>query len=401
MLKKTISLIISFLLFINIVYAEELNINSDKYILYNMNDNEVLLEHNQDVRTSIASLTKIMTVLVAIENNDDYSKEITITKDMIGGIARDVSTYGFKEGQVVTIDDLLYASLLRSAADAVNSLGVVTSGSLDAFIDLMNQKVNDLGLENTHFTNAIGLYNENNYSTASDTAKILIYALQNEKFKEVFLSHEHELSTGGKVSRTIDYYNKKLGFDLSYVTGAKTGHIKASGYCLASTATLNDVNYLLITLNAYGDSTAHLKDANTIYTYYADNYGYKEIVNENDIVTTIKTKFAKEKSIDVKAGVNYKKYMSNDFDKSKVTFVYDGPKEVMYDISGNKKLSNVKVLYDGEEVYNFDVMFNNKLTFDLLSYLLYYKYYVIGGFSIIVITLVLIIVLLIRKNRKK
>ena len=73
----------------------------------------------------------------------------------------------------------------------------------------------------------------------------------------------------------------------------------------------------------------------------------------------------------------------------------------MYDISVNKKLSNVKVLYDGEEVYNFDLMFNNKLTFDLLSYLLYYKYYVIGGFSIIVVTLVLIIVLLLRKNRKK
>ena len=164
MLKKIISFIFSFLLLLNIVKAEELNVISDKYILYNMNDNEILLEHNSDVRTSIASLTKIMTVLVAIENNDDYSKQITITKQMISGIARDVSTYGFKEGQVVTIDDLLYASLLRSAADAVNSLAYVTSGSIDAFIDLMNQKASELGLENTHFTNAIGLYHADNYS---------------------------------------------------------------------------------------------------------------------------------------------------------------------------------------------------------------------------------------------
>ena len=401
MLKKIISFIFSFLLLLNIVKAEELNVISDKYILYNMNDNEILLEHNSDVRTSIASLTKIMTVLVAIENNDDYSKQITITKQMISGIARDVSTYGFKEGQVVTIDDLLYASLLRSAADAVNSLAYVTSGSIDAFIDLMNQKASELGLENTHFTNAIGLYHADNYSTAADTAKILIYALQNEKFKEVFTASEHQLTTGGTVRRTVNYYNNKLGIDMSYLTGAKTGHIKAAGYCLASTATLNDVDYLLVTLNAYNDSTAHLKDANSIYTYYRDNYGYHELVNENDIVTTVKTKFAKEKSVDVKAGISYKKYMKNDFDKSKVTFVYDGPKEVMYDIIDNKKLSNVKVLYDGEEVYNFDLMFNKTLTFDLLSYLLYYKYYTIAGISTIVVLIVVIIILFIRKKRKK
>ena len=104
------------------------------------------------------------------------------------------------------------------------------------------------------------------------TSEYIVHAINYYKNVDYVdkVGHEHELSTGGKVSRTIDYYNKKLGFDLSYVTGAKTGHIKASGYCLASTATLNDVNYLLITLNAYGDSTAHLKDANTIYTYYAD-----------------------------------------------------------------------------------------------------------------------------------
>lgn len=401
MLKKIISFIFSFLLLLNIVKAEELNVISDKYILYNMNDNEVILEHNSDVRTSIASLTKIMTVLVGIENNDDYNKQITITKEMLSGIARDVSTYGYKAGEVVTIDDLLYASLLRSAGDAVNALAYATSGSIDAFLDLMNQKASELGLENTHFTNAIGLYGEDNYSTASDVAKILIYALQNEKFKEVFTSDEHQLSTGGTVRRSVNYYNNKLGIDMSYLTGAKTGHIKAAGYCLASTATLNDVDYLLITLNAYNDSTAHLKDMNNIYTYFANNYGYKEVVNENDIVTTIKTKFAKEKSVDVKAGINYKKYMSNDFDKSKVTFVYDGPKEVMYDIVGNKKLSNVKVLYDGEEVYNFDLMFNKKLTFDLLSYLLYYKYYTIGGISIILVSIIVIIVLIIRKKRKK
>ena len=153
------------------IYAEELELNSEKYILYNMNDNEVILSKDENKKAYIASLTKIMTVLVAIENIDDYDKKVTITYDMLKDIDWDVTVVGFKTGEKVTYDDLLYGAMISSGADAVNALAISISGSKSKFIELMNNKVKELNLKNTHFANVVGLFDEENYSTAYDVSK--------------------------------------------------------------------------------------------------------------------------------------------------------------------------------------------------------------------------------------
>ncbi len=357
------------------VFAEVVDVTSDKYILYNMNETEVLSEKNSHDKTYVASLTKIMTVLVAVENIDDYTKKVSITNDMLKNIEWDVSIVGFKVGQIVTYDDLLYGTMLESGADAVNGLAYSISGSEEKFVELMNLKVKEIGLSETHFANPVGLFDTDNYSSASDIAKLLIYALKNQKFKEIFTAKIYNYSIGGKASSTLSKYNKKSSFDISNITGSKTGYISAAGYCLASTATINNVDYLLVTLNAMnGDSTAHIKDSLDIYYYYANNYEYKNIVDYNDIITTIKVKGSKERKIDVKSSEKIDDYLNKNFDKNDLKYVYDGVNEITIFTPAKTELGSVKIMYNGKVLDSFKLIYNEKAHFGFLNFIWDYKY---------------------------
>lgn len=357
------------------VFAEIVDVTSDKYILYNMNETEILSEKNSHEKAYVASLTKIMTVLVAIENIDDYTKKVTISNDMLRNIEWDVSVVGFKVGQTVTYDDLLYGTMLESGADAVNGLAYSISGSEKKFVELMNSKAKEIGLSETHFANPVGLFDVNNYSSASDMAKLLIFALKNEKFKEVFTAKDYNYSIGGKASSTLSKYNKNSGFDISNITGSKTGYINAAGYCLASTATINNVDYLLITLNAMnGISTSHIKDSLSIYNYFANNYEYKNLVDYDDVITTIKVKGSKERKIDVKSNEKVDDYLKKSFDKKDLKYVYDGVDEITIFTPLKTELGNVKIMYNDKVLDSFKLIYNEKAHFGLFGFIWDYKF---------------------------
>ena len=351
------------LLFSFKIYGLELN--SEKYILYNLNEDKILLEKDSHVETDIASLTKIMTILLGVEYTNDYNKEVTITKEMLDGIAWDVAVVGFKKGEKVTYDDILYGAMLESGADATNAIAYLVSGSKEEFVKKMNEKAKELNLQNTSFANVVGLYDKNNYSSAYDMAQLLKYALQIPKYKELFETKTYKLTTGKTIKSTLIQYSSE---DTSIITGSKTGYIKAAGRCLASTATVDDVNYLLITLNARAnDKAIHIKDSLIIYNYYKDNYGYHSIVNENDLVVTLNTKYSKEKEIDIYSQINKKYFYDNSFDKSKVTLEYNGLEEVSFFTEKGTKLGDVNVKYDGELIDSFELIYNEELTFSLTS----------------------------------
>lgn len=379
MAKKIISFILSFFLFTTFIYAQSLDLKSDKYILYNLNDNRVLLEHSSDEKTQIASLTKMMTTIVAIENVKDYNKKVTITKEMFNDIEWDVATAGFKVGDKVTYNDLFYGAILPSGADAVNALAYSVFDDYDIFIKKMNDKAKELDLKNTMFENPIGLYDEKNYSTAKDVSKLLIYALKNKKFKEVFTAKNYVSSNGIKMRSTIESYNARNGnANINYITGAKTGYLKKAGYCLASTAKINGVEYLLITLNAFSTSGApHISDATKVYKYYSNNYGYKNIVNKDTVVATVKTKYSKEKELKLKANTNIKYYLKNDFDSKDITYEYNGEKYVTCFTKKGTKLGTVKIKYQDKLLKEFDLLYSQELKFSLLAFIWAYKYIII------------------------
>ena len=399
MQKKLFSFIILFFLFTTNVFASQLNLESEKYILYNLKDNEVLLEKDSHVETNIASLTKMMTVIVAIENIEDFNEKVTITREMIKDIESDVAVAGFKVGNKVTYNDLLYASLLVSGADAVNALAYSISGSEKEFVKLMNLKAKELNLKNTNFTNVTGLYNSNHYSSAYDMAELLKYAIKNEKFKEVFQKDTYRTTNGLDFNSTrVSYSN--FGVDMSNVTGSKTGYIKKAGYCLASTGIIEDIPFLLITLNAYDNSNGNpaINDTVHIYDYFEDNYSYKTIVNTEDSLYELDTIFAKEDKYDIVSPKEIVKYVKKDFKPEDIDIEYSGEKAVSSLMINNFKLGKVTIKYNDELIYEFDAKYDKSLNIDYVKLILEYKYYIAG--AIVLLILVIIIKVNIKKKRR-
>ena len=392
-LNKVIFTLTIILLFCN-VFAENLDLISDKYILYNLNDNKILMQKNENEETQIASLTKIMTIIVAIENITDFDEKVTITKDMVNNIEWDVAKIGLKSGDIVTYNDLLYGAMLPSAADCVNALAISISGNYKDFIGLMNNKVKELKLKHTHFENVVGLYSKDNYSSAYDVAEILKYSLKNKKFKQIFEAKEYVLTNGKKINSTLKTYNKKVGEDISYITGAKTGYIKLAGNCLASTARIDNVNYLLVTLNAYSNKKSpHILDATSTYKYFSNNYSYKYILKKNDVVVNLKTKYAKEKNIDIHSSQEYKYYLKNDFNKDSIKYEYDGIKEISYFTKKGTTLGKVKIKLNDEILETFELIYNENLTFSIASFLWINKIYITA--------IILFIIILLKINKRK
>ena len=364
-MKKKLKLIFLVFLFnINIVYAEEFNITSKSAILYNMNEEKILYQLKSDEKLQIASLTKIMTVITAIENNDDLEKKVEITKEMLKGI-EEYTQVGFKVGDTPTIKDLLYGSMLPSGADAVNALAISTSGSISKFVDLMNEEASKLKLKNTHFDNPVGMDSDNNYSTTSDIAKLLIYSLKNKTFKEVFTAKEYKIEAINKtVKTTLTSYSRSYGLDISNITGAKSGFTDGAGLCLASTATIDNVDYLLITLGASTKIRSNaVKDSLEIYDYYSTNYSYQTVIEKNQKIKTLPIKWGKEKNYIITSNQDISLYLSNDIRKNRIKYIYSGLEEINYKYKKGDKIGTVKIVYENNTLYQYDVYLEKNLEF--------------------------------------
>lgn len=336
--------LIAFLTILCIGIKSPLAVTSQNIILYNLNDDNVLYEKNSHEKVSIASLTKIMTATVALENISDLSEKVIITsKDFLktDGYAK----AGFKNGDIVTFEDLIYGILLPSGAEAVNA--TINNTLKENFVIEMNNIAKKIGLENTSFENPIGKDNDNNYSTAEDVAKLLKYALKNPEFKKIFTTKKYTTSNGLVLNSTLNRYSDV--FDTNKIIGAKSGFTKNAGRCLASITTLNDVNYLLVVLNADQSIPSNaIKDSLEIYEYYDENYSYQIILDKDEVLKSIPIKFSKEKYYDIKGHENISKYLLNNT-KNNLKIVYDGKDEINYKMAKGTLLGEIKI-YDGENL---------------------------------------------------
>lgn len=250
-------------------------LNSPNAILIRLKDHTILVQKNSEEKIYPASLTKMMTAIVAIENLPDLKKEITLTSAVFHGLSEaDASMAGFQPGESVRAIDLLYGALLPSGAESCIGLADYIAGSEQEFAGMMNQKAADLGMHNTHFANATGLQNENHYTTVKDLAILLSYALQNDTFREIFTSSRHSIPPTNKHLSGITLYST-LFEELNHqnliggeILGGKTGYTEEAGLCLASLAQVGEQEYILITAGAKGDHHSeqyNITDAFVVY----------------------------------------------------------------------------------------------------------------------------------------
>ena len=230
------------------------DIISEYGTVYDLTSKEILYEKNSTTKTSVASLTKILTTITAIEEIDNLEEDITITSDLLKGIYWDASRAGLKAGDIVTYKDLLYATILPSGADAAQVLALSLEGTLDNFVFKMNSLAKKIGMNDSNFVNITGLDENGHYSTAKDISILLAYALNNPIFKEVYTTRSYTLKSGLTVNSTLKMYNDKLNIDTSRILGSKTGTTENAGLCLSTLFNFKDHEIIIITIHAPQDN---------------------------------------------------------------------------------------------------------------------------------------------------
>lgn len=244
-------------------------------ILVDADNNAIISGMNYDKKIYPASLTKIMTLIVAVENMDDLGKKFEFSSGIIDPLVeKNAARAGFKAGEKVTYEDLLYSSILVSGADATTAIATAVAGSEEAFVEMMNEKAKVLGLTGTHFTNPIGLHNKEHYTTCLDLAVITEYAMKNELCMKILTTSQYTTSKTKQnengivldslLSLRLQGYYIEGGGD---ILGGKTGFTDQSGNSLVTITNLNGKKFVCVTIKSDGELTS-VEDNIAIYEKY-------------------------------------------------------------------------------------------------------------------------------------
>ncbi len=260
--------------------------------VYNEGRQSDLLHFREDEVVYIASLTKIMTALVAydllMETGRSLDELATVRPSDLAGLAElNASMAGFQSGETVPFRDLFYGLILSSGCEAANTLGRETAGSVTAFIEKMNEKARVLGLKHSQFANTSGLFDVNNYSSARDVTTPLLAASEHDFLKDVMktryytskATNKHE--SGLTMVHTLPLYGVEADIDTKIIDGGKTGQLKESGYCLSSFKTVGGRLFVLTTTGAFNVGE-HVADHVTVYEALIE-----QLPSENATITGI------------------------------------------------------------------------------------------------------------------
>ena len=257
------------------------SLHSPCAVLVRLNDHSVLMQKQSEKKIYPASLTKMMTVIIAIENLPDLQQKIELSPSLFQPLYRaDASMAGFQPGEKVREIDLLYGAMLPSGAECCIGLANKISGSEQEFAEKMNRKAKELGMTHTHFSNSTGLQDENHYTTVKDLSALLGYALQNQTFRDIFTSSRHSTAPTNKHPDGVTFQStlfqnlEDQAIPGGEILGGKTGYTEEAGLCLASLARKNGQEYTLVTASAKGDHKSEqydIDDACEVYRALGQN----------------------------------------------------------------------------------------------------------------------------------
>ncbi len=336
MLKKLVVLLVFLLGSVCNVYA----ISAQSAVVIDAQSGRIIFEKNAYQKRGMASTTKIMTAIVALEK----CKPDEIVTVSYKASATEGSSMYLASGEKITVENLLYGLMLNSGNDAATALAEHIAKDIPSFAKLMNEKARKLALHNTSFANPHGLDNENHYSTAYDMAMLTKYALDNEDFKKIVSTKTHttETETEGKY-RYLTNHNKLLT-KYEWCKGVKTGFTKKCGRCLVSYAEKDGVGLIAVTLNAPDDWNDHI----TMFEQAFSKYKNYVVLNKNDYIATVNVEGSKEKNIKLYCDYTVSLTLTEDEYKN-LKIRYDYPNSVDAPI------------YIGQQIGTVNVMSNNRI----------------------------------------
>lgn len=380
-MKKIVSMICVFVVITSILspiksfaqstskYSPPFETTAQGVYLINTDTDEVIYEKNSTQKMYPASTTKIMTAILAIEMIDDLSQAQVTMKSYIqdemylknkeyGGI----SLGGFLKGETITMDKLLYAALLPSANEAAMMIAdYVGDGSIDYFIELMNNKAKEIGAVNTHFTNPHGLHDPDHYTTPYDLYLIARYAMKNPVFVKIVNTisfdggptnlHDSLLwhTTNSMIKPSSKYYS-------NYISGIKTGTTDEAGRCFVSQASKDGYNYMMVIMGApmdMEDELSNFFETKRLYQWVFDTFKVKTIKEKGEIMSETGLRLTKDNKKDhlkLMSGERLSALIPDDIDVTSVTVTTEIPKMVNAPVKKGDHIGFASFILAGENI---------------------------------------------------
>lgn len=398
-IKKIFTILITFTIILFTNYYSLANntieLNASSALLIDNRTNKILYNKDANKRLFPASTTKIVTAIIVLENHS-LNEEVTASYDAVMTIPSGYSTANIQIGEILTVEQLLELLLVHSANDSANVLAEYAGGSIDSFVSMMNTKVNELGLTDTHFTNPYGLQEDNHYTTSHDLAVIMQYCLKNETFRKI----------SGQASCAIPATNKSEPRKYSstnelliagnrnyypYLIAGKTGYTSKAGGCLVSVAYNNNLELISVILN----SNDRFGDTKKLFNYGYSNFSLKNIVNEDDIITSTNVKNAKKNSqnLDLKVTENVPVLVNNNDNLESISPQIEINSNIEAPIEEGQNLGKVSYTVNGV-TYSTDLVATQNIEkSEIITYLFY-------GFGIVILILLTYRIFASNKHKK-
>ncbi len=370
-------------------YNDEVNFDAEIVYMESLDRGTVIFNKNSKKKTAEASLTKITTAMVVLENCKDLNTTVIATQEVLDTLAgTNSSTAGITAGEELTVHELLSLMLIKSANEAASILADYVGGDIDTFVGMMNDFAKARGCTNTNYTNPHGLDENNHYTTAEDLAKIIKYALQNKTFCEIVGSPTYTLEPTNKrdsitYSNTNSMLLKNSMYYYEYCKGIKTGTTGNAGRCLASYAVKNGYSYFCIVIQApskdsNGDGTNEnfaFIDTKKAYKWVFDNIKLKVVAEPSDVVTVV--------DVDLAKNVDHVRLIPSEEASALVPANVDSSailiepiadsisKDIKAPIKAGDVLGKANIKYAGDVLYTIDLVAGEDVDRSFFAYLWY------------------------------
>lgn len=378
-MKKTIKVFLSLLISAVImlysvtafgaIYNPDVELYSQAYLLVNLDDSSypVVAEKNADKRMYPASLTKIVTAMVTLNKIEDIGLTTSMSQDAYDVLVNSgAQVAGLKVGDVLSVEQLLYLTLVHSACDATEILAEYVAGSREKFVVMMNEYAASLGCKDTNFTNPDGLPDENQYTTANDLLKISLAALKNDTFVKISTTKQYEYNDMMYYHTNLMLHAGYLSYYYPYAEGIKTGSTTEAGYCLITKASKDGYNYLAIVLGApvidYNDDGYEEKcsfiDSASLFKWAFNSLKFSTLFEEGEIVSEVAVKNGKKAdTVQLVADKKVNCIVKSSFDKSTAIIeIVDKPEEVLAPVKKGDVICKANVIFGDETVASVDLV---------------------------------------------
>ncbi len=381
-MKKTVIFLLTSIIFLSILtpltcfaeYNDSLDIRADIACMICTDNDEAVFNKNYNKKTAPASLTKIMTAIVALENCEDLTSPVTISQYAIDSlVGTDSSVAGLVPGEKVTMYDLLNCLMVKSANEAAIAIAEYVGGSVPAFLEMMNKKAKELGCTNTNYVNVHGLDQEGQYTTAHDLYLICKEAMANPVFEKIVGQTSYTMpKTNMNEERILPGTNLMLNANytdcyLSYVTGIKTGTTDDAGRCIIASASKNGYNYIAIIMGAdikdavIGENAENIAfiECKKMVEWTFSNIKYKVVAEENEIITVVDVKYSwSTDSLELVPSGDVAALVPTGLDSSSVYIQpnTDTPDTIKAPVKKGEKVGTATVYYAGKEIATVELV---------------------------------------------